>query len=166
MKRILAVLTVLFLSATSFAQQSDFLSNNPFDSGFGGGFNLGSDSGFGSSSKQETVSVTGKFIQDSNSPSTGKLLLEAIVPEGFHMYSITQKAGGPYAAKIAVDPSDQYSISGQFTAQTQPQIQNVDYYDVPIEEHRGTVIWTAPIQFASGVDPSTIEIKGRLSYQI
>ncbi|MBQ2621101.1 MAG: thioredoxin family protein [Thermoguttaceae bacterium] len=173
MKRIFAVLTVLFLSAASFAQQTDFLPDNPFDGGFNGfsggaesGFNLGSDIGFGSKSARETVSVTGKFIQDANSPSTGKLLLEAIVPEGFHMYSITQKAGGPYTAKITLDPSAQYSASGPFTAQTQPQIQKVEYYDVPIEEHRGTVIWTAPIQFASGVDPSTIEIKGSLSYQI
>ena len=166
MKRILAVLTVLFLSAATFAQQTDFLSNNPFDGGFDSGFNLGGNSGFGSNSKRETVSVTGKFIQDSNSPSTGKLLLEAVVPDGFHMYSITQKAGGPYAAKITLDSSADYSASGPFTAQTPPQVQNVDYYDVPIEEHRGTVIWTAPIKFASGVDPSTIEIKGKLSYQI
>ena len=114
MKRILTVLTVLFLSAASFAQQTDFLSNNPFDGGFDGGFNLGSDTGFGSKGGRETVSVSGKFIQDTNSPSTGKLLLEAVVPDGFHMYSITQKAGGPYAAKITLDSSAQYSISGAF----------------------------------------------------
>ena len=95
MKRILAVLTVLFLSAATFAQQTDFLSNNPFDGGFDSGFNLGGNSGFGSNSKRETVSVTGKFIQDSNSPSTGKLLLEAVVPDGFHMYSITHQNHPP-----------------------------------------------------------------------
>ena len=166
MKQILTVLTFLFLSALTFAQEPDFLSNNPFDGGFDGGFNFGSGSGFGSKSARETVSVSGKFIQDANSPSTGKLLLEAVVPDGFHMYSITQKDGGPYAAKITLEASNQYAASGPFIAQTQPQVQKVSYYDVPIEEHRGTVIWTAPIQFAAGVDPSTIEIKGQLSYQI
>lgn len=166
MKQILTVLTFLFLSVSTFAQEPDFLSNNPFDGGFDGGFSFGSGSGFGSKSARETVSVSGKFIQDANSPSTGKLLLEAVVPDGFHMYSITQKEGGPYAAKITLEPSNQYSASGPFTAQTQPKVQKVSYYDVPIEEHRGTVIWTAPIQFAAGVDPSAIEIKGQLSYQI
>ena len=168
MKRILVLLTFLLLSAPLFAQQPDFLSNNPFDGGFGtdSGFSFGSDAGFGSQNSRATVSVTGKFIQDSNSPGTGKLLLEAVVPEGYHMYSITQKDGGPTAAKIKLETSSQYALAGSFSAQTPPRIQNVEYYDVPIEEHRGTVIWTAPIQFASGVDPSTIEIKGSLFYQI
>lgn len=168
MKRILTVLTFLLLSAPLFAQQSDFLSNNPFG-GFGGGsdsgFNLGSDGGFGSQSGRANVSVSGKFVQEANSPSTGKLILEAVVPDGYHMYSITQKAGGPTAAKIIIEPSEQYSV-GTFTAQTAPEVQNVNYYDVPIEEHRGTVVWTAPVQFAPGADPSSIEIKGSLSYQI
>lgn len=153
-----------------FAQQSDFLPNNPFEGGFGGGgdggFNLGSGFGFDSQNERETVSVTGKLVQDANSPGTGKLFLEAVVPEGFHMYSLTQKDGGPTASKITLEPSNQYVVSGSFSAQTPPQIQNVEYYSVPIEEHRGTVVWTAPIQFASGVDPSTIEIKGSLFYQI
>ena len=168
MKRILTLLTILLLSAPLFAQQSDFLSNNLFDGGFGGsdsGFNFDSGLGSGSQSERAAVSVSGKIVQDANSPSAGKVILEADVPDGYHMYSITQKAGGPTAAKIVIEPSQQYSI-GAFTAQTAPEIKNVNYYEVPIEEHRGTVVWTAPVQFAPGVDPSSIEIKGSLSYQI
>ena len=128
MKRILAALTLLLLSASLSAQQPDFLSDNPFGGGADSGFNFGSGSGFGSAkSERATVSVTGKFIQDDNSPGTGKLFLEAVVPEGYHMYSITQQAGGPTAARITLESSSQYSVAGSFSAQTPPQIQNVNY---------------------------------------
>ncbi len=165
MKRIV-ILLALLISAPLFAQQSDFFSNNPFNGGDDGGFGFGASGGFGVQRGQEKVEVTGTFIQDEKSPHLGKLQIEAVVPTGYHTYSITQKKGGPVASEITLEPSSQYSLAGSFTAQTPPQIQNVNYYDVPIEEHRGTVVWTAPIQFSAGVDPSTIEIKGALSYQI
>ena len=33
-------------------------------------------------------------------------------------------------------------------------MKNLEYVDVPIEEHAGSVVWSAPIELSAGVDPS------------
>ncbi len=41
----------------------------------------------------------------------------------------------------------------------QPHVtEKVEGFDVPVEEHEGTVVWSAPIQIAAGIDPENLTI--------
>lgn len=166
MKKYLFLIIALLLALPAYAQ--DVLPDNPFEGGFDSPLGGGMDAGFGAgfNSKRESVKVSADFITEAGNPSKGVLRITAEIPVGFHMYSITQKDGGPTAAKITIKPSDKFTLAGSFTAQNAPEVQTVDYYPVPMEEHRGTVVWTAPIQFNQGVNPNDVEIKGDLYYQI
>jgi thiol:disulfide interchange protein len=45
-------------------------------------------------------------------------------------------------------------------------VKKVDLYPVPIEEHEGKVVWSAPLELAEGVDPGTVTIELTYSGQV
>jgi len=96
----------------------------------------------------------------------GKLTITAEIPAGRHIYSITQKTGGPMKTEIQVSASEQYQLAGELEAAQAPEIHRYDFWDVDVEEHRGRVTWTAPIRFASGVQPEDVQVSGRVVGQI
>ena len=92
------------------------------------------------------------------------LAVTATLEEGWHLYAVTQKPGGPIATRIKVDDGSPRSLSGGFVPDTAPHRRTVD--DVPawqglvIEEHSGTVTWRAPLLPGSG------EVRGAVSLQL
>ena len=96
----------------------------------------------------------------------GQLSVIAKLGSGWHIYSLTQQAGGPMRTEILLEPSKQFELAGDFTADSPPKIKRLDFYDVPVEEHAGEVTWSAPIRIAGGVPTDQLEIKGKLAGQI
>jgi suppressor for copper-sensitivity B len=113
-----------------------------------------------------SVKVSAEFTADRENRS-GKLFIKATIEPGWHIYSITQAPGGPRRTRIRLDPSTEYKVVGDFTASpppikgTQPEAFN----DLVVESHEGEVTWSAPIEFAPGVDPSKIRISGTVNAQ-
>jgi thiol:disulfide interchange protein len=113
----------------------------------------------------EVVSVTAEFKAGAGD-STARLHVTAKMQTGWHIYSTTQAPGGPVATTIKLEPSNDYELTGEFQAQTEPHADISDIFGgLVVEEHEGEVTWTAPIQLAAGVDPAQLKISGTVKAQ-
>ncbi len=74
--------------------------------------------------------------------------------------------GAPQRTKIIVNASDGFRVSGEFVPDTKPTVKNLEYVDVLIEEHAGSVVWSAPIELSAGVDPNQLVIEGQIDGQV
>jgi suppressor for copper-sensitivity B len=93
------------------------------------------------------------------------LAVTATLEEGWHLYSITQKPGGPKPTRIALAADSPRRLAGAFVPDAAPQ--SHEAADIPawkglvIEEHAGTVTWRAPL--APGGDG---DVRGTVSLQL
>jgi thiol:disulfide interchange protein len=97
---------------------------------------------------------------------SGRLSVTAMMEPSWHLYSVTQLPGGPQRSVIKLDSRDQANIAGEFKPDVAPHVKNYEFYDVPVEEHEGAVVWTAPIQLAEGVDPKSTELQLKFDGQV
>src|SRR6266850_1397771 len=66
----------------------------------------------------------------------GKLtvVLSATIDEGWHIYSVTQSAGGPVATEIKVGTGQPFSLSGPITA-PKPEVKFDENFQMNVEQH-------------------------------
>ena len=104
-------------------------------------------------------------------PAAGKpltLVVTATLEEGWHLYAITQKPGGPKATRITLDATSSWQPAGAFVPDQAPHVRTIT--DVPawaglqVEEHEGTVVWRAPL--APVPDSTGTQITGSISVQM
>lgn len=88
----------------------------------------------------------------------GHLVVTAKIRDGWHTYSVTQKPGGPIPSKLTVAESPQYSVD-KFVAQPAPTKKKDTTFDMVVEQHRGQVVWFAPITLKQDVVPEKLAIK-------
>lgn len=89
-----------------------------------------------------------------------RLAITATIDEGWHVYSVTQAKGGPRPTKLQLAESKDYQLAGDFTPSKAPVVHVYEdiWPDLNVEEHSGTVTWTAPLKLASGVNPSSLTV--------
>ena len=154
LKTIATLLTLWLVAASQLAAQ-------PSDAGT---FQLLPDFGTlrnGSTPPGSEIEVRAKFEVVPHS-HRGQLSITATMARNWHVYSLTQPAGGPLPTQILLQPSEQFRISGGFLPDRPPQVKKVEVFAVPVEEHSDQVTWTAPVEFAANVDPQTVEMRGQL----
>lgn len=117
------------------------------------------------SKTEQVVDVSACLI----STARGKAVLSirARLEPGWHFYSVTQEKGGPNPTRIKLKPSPLFHLRGQFSADREPQIVRFPelWPDLDVEEHHGTVVWSAPIDLAKGTDITSIVIEGEVRIQ-
>ena len=118
---------------------------------------------FGGGGRQ--VELSGEF-KVKEGTREGVLSITAKISPNWHIYSLTQPRGGPMASKLTVKKSDDFELAKKFTPDRDPTIHPPDVFDVPSEEHEGTVIWTAPIDLAEDKDPKALAIEVRYDGQV
>lgn len=120
----------------------------------------------GGGGDEELIAVSASFTADQKSRA-GKLSITAEIAADWHVYSITQRKGGPVRSQIKLDPSKKYTLKGDFKPSTPPKslVDEKAYPGLPLEEHEGAVTWTAPIELAAGVDAGQLKISGKLFAQ-
>lgn len=99
-----------------------------------------------------TFSAQYQLVEGTNE---GRVTLTVDLADEWHVYSLTQPAGGPMASRIKLADGQSTQLTGPFQPHQPPQVHRVPEYDVPVEEHAGQVSWSAPIQLDQGVDPQT-----------
>ena len=98
----------------------------------------------------------------------GILVVTATLEEGWHLYSLEQKPGGPQPTKITVAADSPLKLAGPFRPDAAPHRRTIK--DVPgwnglvVEEHAGTVTWRAPL--ALNPDGKAAEVHGSVSLQL
>jgi suppressor for copper-sensitivity B len=119
-------------------------------------------------SLEPRVQVQAQFTVAKNDRPAQLFLTATIEPE-WHIYSTTQQPpgpnGGPIKAKIKVDASDQFKLLGDFAPTIEPKRYVDPGFKIEVETFEGTVIWSAPIELAAGVNPQDLTIGGSLKYQ-
>lgn len=127
---------------------------------FKGGF---SGAGPGGGAK---VKFSGSFQLEPES-RRGRLAIKAIIAPNWHIYSLTQPKGGPKPSTLTVEESAEFKLTGRFAPDREPAIHHDDVFPgIDMEEHTGTVVFSAPLELAEGVDPTqlalTILYKGQV----
>lgn len=104
-------------------------------------------------------------IEEGTAGKPDMLVVTATLEEGWHLYSVTQKPGGPKPTRISLAADSPRGILGPFQPGKPPvarQLSDVPAWaGIPIEEHHGTVTWRAPL--ASG---AAGPIHGTVSLQL
>lgn len=112
------------------------------------------------------VTAKAEFQMKAGSKTEGVVSITATVVEGFHIYSVTQKKGGPLPTIISVvDPAGGVKL-GDFTPAQPAEIHQYEaaYGDLDIEEHKGKITWTAALTFESSLnDPASAELRLKIS---
>jgi len=96
------------------------------------------------------------------------LVVTATLEEGWHLYAVTQKPGGPKATRITVDATSPWQPAAAFVPDEAPHVRTIT--DVPawaglqVEEHEGTVVWRAPL--GPNPDGTGTQITGAVSVQM
>lgn len=99
---------------------------------------------------------------------TQVLVVTATLEDGWHLYSLEQKPGGPQATKIVVAADSPLKPAGPFRPDAAPHRRTIK--DVPgwnglvVEEHSGTVNWRAPL--TGNPDGRTADVRGSVSLQL
>jgi thiol:disulfide interchange protein len=156
----LHLLTFLSLSSALFAQVPEFgvLGDGLGKDGLGGAFDLGGiDGGTSQVGFDATFSIT-------TGTQEGVLSVRAMVEEGWHIFSLTQGEGA-LPSELTIGKSDQYKSSGGFTELPGPEVHSTSF-GTEQEEHRGEVIFSAPITLAAGVKPEDLKIQVEYNGQV
>jgi thiol:disulfide interchange protein len=121
------------------------------------GFDAGSDvfpdfslNGFGAD-EPEPIEWTARYFVEA--AGSGRLEVAATLAPSWHIYATTQKPGGPTRTRIAVTGPAGVKASGPFEPDSPPSTSVSAVYDgLTVEEHDGTVTWSAPIALPPGFD--------------
>ncbi len=118
----------------------------------GGGFDLPG------GNQDDPVTFSGSYVVSANGKQ-GRLSIQADIAEHWHIYSLTQKPGGPVKSTLTLPDSSNIRLTGEFTPNKDPHIKPADIFPVPSEEFTGTVIFTAPFEILPGADPTKLTIQ-------
>ena len=114
---------------------------------------------------ESQLELTGSFHleQDANH---GYLVLEASVPKGSYIYSLTQE-GNPPPSRIEVAKAESYQVSGAFKPDSEPVVvENDPTFKNRTEKHKQNVRFFIPLQIATETNPAELTIPMRFNGQI
>ncbi|MEC7598727.1 MAG: cytochrome c biogenesis protein CcdA [Planctomycetota bacterium] len=112
---------------------------------------LGAGFGFGGDT-EEQVALTADFEVD---PETriADVSLRATVTTGWHIYSLTQKAGGPIPSEVKLKVPSTAALIEPWECTTDPETHIEEIFDnLEVEEHRGSVVWKSKYQLPADYD--------------
>lgn len=114
-------------------------------------------------SGQQEINISAAYKLTSDG-EFGELSVTADLVPGWHVYSVTQKAGGPMRTRIEVEPN-QIELLGPFQPDRQPKSKKIEFFKVPVEEHDTQVVWTAPFRVFGDASAGLVvrgDVKGQV----
>ena len=101
-------------------------------------------------------------------PPADTLVVTATLEDGWHLYSLEQKPGGPQPTRIVLAADAPVKLAAPFRPDEPPHKRTIK--DVPgwnglvVEEHAGVVVWRAPL--APNPAGKGTEVRGSVSLQL
>jgi len=115
--------------------------------------------------EETVVAVTAEFTAPTDRRA-GQLSITARIEPTWHIYSITQAAGGPLPTEIKLRGCETFRLLGDFHASPPPEKRSEPVFDnLVVETHHDEVTWRAPVEIDPRVDPATLEIQGAIRVQ-
>jgi thiol:disulfide interchange protein DsbD len=96
---------------------------------------------------------------------TVKLIVTAIVDESWHLYSLTQKPGGPEKTTITLAESVVVEKAGAFSGPEPKRVRDTAF-DMDVEQHEGQVEFVAPLMLKAGAATDKQKIEGKLHFML
>ena len=93
----------------------------------------------------------------------GVLEITANMNRSWHVYSLTQPAGGPMKSVIKLDDTNQFRLLGSFAPDHPPKLHFLDVFRMNGEEF-SKVTWSAPIEVLGSID--NLKITGFVEGQV
>ena len=90
-------------------------------------------------------------------------VVAAIEPD-WHIYSLTQKEGGPIALSISVPSGEPFVLAGAVSG-PKPEVQSDATLGIPVEWHSGTTEFRVPLKVAAGGARGVVEGRIVVRYQ-
>ena len=110
-------------------------------------FSLG---GFGGDT-EEPIELSAKYFADAS--GDGRVEIQASVASFWHIYSTTQKSGGPTPTSLKITSPETVKLTGAFQPDHQPAKSiSSDFDGMTIEEFGGVVTWSAPVSMPAGFE--------------
>lgn len=108
----------------------------------------------------EPIAWDARYYADAD--GSGVVEVEATLGSHWHIYSTTQPKGGPTRTQIKIAQPEQVKLRGEFKPDQEPTRSISSTYDgLTVEEHDGTVVWSAPITIPAGFDQSIkVSVRG------
>jgi thiol:disulfide interchange protein len=109
--------------------------------------------------------VTAQFsAPQGNAP--GRLFVTAKIEEPWHVFSVTQAAGGPVPTKITLAKDQPAALAGSFASIPAPEIHEEPIWNgLEVETQVGLVTWYAPLAITAGTDLNTLQLRGTVVMQ-
>ncbi len=102
---------------------------------------------------------------------TAKVTVTAKIDSGWHLYSLTQPAGGPRPTKITIDETGLFKASGKPT-QPKPKVAADPNFSIPgqppfmTETFEGEAVFTLPIKVADGAPVGNQKLTVKFYFQV
>ncbi len=132
---------------------------------------LGDFSSGGLGDREAEVTVKAEFTAATEEQSA-YLFVTATMIEHYHVGAIDQgslpnNGGGPLPTKLTLVPGHGAKITGEWRPTTPPhlRIDQEAFVGLELREHYQKVTWAAPIELATGADPSTLTLSGKIEGQ-
>ena len=96
---------------------------------------------------------------------TVELQITAKLGAGWHIYSTTQKSGGPTRTSFIIHTKGVKAL-GAFKPDRPPKTKKVNEFPVPLEEFSDQVTWTVPVSIDPNISLANLEVKGKVKGQV
>jgi DsbC/DsbD-like thiol-disulfide interchange protein len=85
-----------------------------------------------------------------------RVTVVAVIKPGWHIYSLSQKPGGPIAMSIAVPQGGPFTLAGS-VAGPKPETTTQSTFDVPVEWYSDSARFTVPLKLTTSASGPTLE---------
>lgn len=114
---------------------------------------------------QNELKIKGTYQIEKNQRH-GWLILNLEIPDGCHVYALTQE-GTPPPTRLKLEESDQFELLEKFKANKKPKvIENDPIFEQRIEKHEGKIAFMAPIKIAAAVELESVEFQLKMNGQL
>ena len=95
------------------------------------------------------------------------LTVQAEIPDGFHIFSTTQKPLGGQPTEFKLTTNGLVAVDAKFTPDKQPEVSpGVTAEDPDLEEYHEKVTWTRKYRLKPDAVPAEVRIEGEIKYGI
>ncbi len=96
---------------------------------------------------------------------TVKLIVTAVPDEGWHLYSLTQKPGGPEKTVLTLAENAVIGSAGAFTGPAPKRVRDTAF-DMDVELHEGRTEFVAPLVLKTGTAAGAQKIEGKIHFML
>ncbi len=95
-----------------------------------------------------------------------KVHIRADIQPGWHIYSLTQAAGGPNPTRITLPPEQPFELIGTAEPSPAPRVAFDDAFHMNVELHEKAVGFTVPVRYTPSGKARPDSVRVNVRYQV